>query len=89
MANEPEVRSILKENGLPIPDDTWFLPGKHNTTTDRVEFYDLEELPESHKEDLQALNKDLEQAGAEQALERCHRIPGAPADISSEQALLM
>ncbi|QPJ62457.1 MAG: DUF2309 domain-containing protein [Candidatus Nitronauta litoralis] len=86
MANEPEVRSILKENGLPIPDDTWFLPGKHNTTTDRVEFYDLEELPESHKEDLQALNKDLEQAGAEQALERCHRIPGAPADISSEQA---
>jgi uncharacterized protein YbcC (UPF0753/DUF2309 family) len=86
MANEPEVRRILKENGLPIPDDTWFLPGKHNTTTDRVEFYDLEEFPDSHKEDLQALNKDLEKAGAKQALERCHRIPGAPAEISPEQA---
>ena len=86
MANEPEVRHILKDNGLPIPDDTWFLPGKHNTTTDRVEFYDLEELPDSHKEDLQALNKDLEEAGAKQALERCHRIPSTPTEISPEQA---
>ncbi len=86
MANEPEVRRILKENGLPIPDDTWFLPGKHNTTTDRVTFYDLEELPDSHKEDLRALNRDLEKAGAKQALERCHRIPRAPAEISPEQA---
>ena len=86
MANEPEVRRILKEIGLPIPDDTWFLPGKHNTTTDRVEFYDLEELPDSHKEDLQALNKNLEEAGAKQALERCHRIPSAPTEISPEQA---
>ena len=86
MANEPEVRRILKEKGLLIPDDTWFLPGKHNTTTDRVEFYDLEELPASHKEDLQRLNKDIEQAGAKQALERCHRIPSAPTEISPEQA---
>lgn len=86
MANEPEVRRILKENGLPIPDDTWFLPGKHNTTTDRVYFYDLEELPDSHKEDYQSLIKGLEAAGARQALERCHRIPGAPTDISPEQA---
>ncbi len=86
MANEPEVRRILKEIGLPIPDDTWFLPGKHNTTTDRVEFYDLEELPDSHKEDFQALKKNLEEAGAKQALERCHRIPSAPTEISPEQA---
>jgi len=86
MANEPEVRRILKENGLPIPNDTWFLPGKHNTTTDRVEFYDLEELPDSHKEDLQALNKSLEEAGAKQALERCQRIPNAPTELSPEQA---
>ena len=86
MANEPEVRRILKENGLLIPDDTWFLPGKHNTTTDRVEFYDLEELPETHKDDLVALNKDLEEAGSNQALERCHRIPNAPTEISPGQA---
>lgn len=86
MANEPEVRRILREKGLAIPEDTWFLPGKHNTTTDRVDFYDLEELPESHKEDLQALNRDLEKAGTNQALERCRRIPSAPTAISPEEA---
>ena len=86
MANEPEVRRILKKKGLSVPDDTWFLAGKHNTTTDRVEFYDLEELPDSHKIDLQELNKGLEEAGAKQALERCHRIPNAPTEISPEQA---
>ena len=86
MANDPQVRRILKDRGLLIPDDTCFLPGKHNTTTDRVEFYDLEELPDTHREDLRVLNKDLEQAGASQALERCHRIPRAPTEISPEQA---
>ncbi len=86
MANVHEVRRILKEKGLSIPEDTWFLPGKHNTTTDRVEFYDLEELPVSHKEDLQALSKDLEEAGAKQALERCLRIPGTPTEISPGRA---
>ena len=86
MANDPEVRRILKEKGLIIPDDTWFLAGKHDTTTDRVTFYDVEELPQSHQEDLAELHKDLEEAGAHQALERCHRIPSAPTEISSEQA---
>lgn len=86
MANDPEVRQILKDTGLPIPDDTWFLPGKHNTTTDRVTFYDLEEFPKSHEEDLAVLNKDLEEAGANQALERCRRIPSAPTEISPEKA---
>ena len=86
MANQPEVRRILKENGLAVPDDTWFLPGRHNTTTDRVDFYDLEDLPDSHQEDLQALNRDLLKAGANQALERCHRLPGTPANISPEEA---
>lgn len=86
MANDPLVRRILREKGLLIPDDTWFLPGKHNTTTDRVEFYDLEELPDSHRDDLRALKRDLEKAGAAQALERCRRIPKAPANLSPKQA---
>ncbi len=88
MANEPEVRQILKEKGLTIPDDTWFLPGKHTTTTDRVTFYDIEELPESHAEDVRMLSRDLDQAGARQALERCHHLPGAPTAISPERAFV-
>jgi uncharacterized protein len=86
LANHQDVRRILKEKGLNIPDDTWFLPAKHNTTTDRVTFYDREDLPSSHVKDLQQLMNDLEKAGAQQALERCRRIPRAPAVISSEKA---
>jgi len=86
MANDPDVRRTLKEKGLNIPDDTWFLPAKHNTTTDRVTFYDGEDLPKSHAEALQQLMVDLEKAGAHQALERCRRIPRAPTAISPEKA---
>ena len=32
------------------------------------------------------LKSDLEEAGANQALERCHRIPNAPREIAPEQA---
>ncbi len=86
MANQPQVRGLLKENGLNIRDDTWFLPAKHNTTTDRVTFYDLEDLPSSYREDVQQLMADLEKAGAQQALERCQRIPRTPTAISPEKA---
>jgi len=44
MANNPKVRSILRERfGIDIPEDTVFLPGLHNTTTDDVHIYDTEE----------------------------------------------
>ena len=86
MANNPEVRQILKDHGLVIPEDTWFLPAKHNTTTDRVTFYDLVDVPATHLEDLALLVRDLEQAGTHQALERCQRIPGAPTAVSPNEA---
>ncbi len=87
MGNNPAVRDRLRVRGLDIPDDTWFLAGKHNTTTDQVTFYDLETLPAGVAEDVQTLVRDVRRAGAAQALERCRRIPGAPAGISPERAL--
>ena len=47
----------------------------------------MEELPESHKADLKALNRDLEEAGARQALERCHHIPNAPTDVITSYSI--
>jgi uncharacterized protein YbcC (UPF0753/DUF2309 family) len=86
MGNQPHVRRALKEHGLDIPDDTWFLAAKHNTATDRVSFYDVQDVPASHADDLRRLTEDLEEAGRHQALERCHRIPLAPTDISPQAA---
>ncbi len=86
MGNRRHVRRALKEHGLDIPDDTWFLAAKHNTATDRVSFYDVQDVPTSHADDLRRLTEDLEEAGRHQALERCHRIPQAPTDISPQSA---
>ena len=86
MANHPDIRSTLRRNGLVIPEDTWFLAGKHDTTTDRVEFYDVVDLPSNHAEDLRALSRDLDEAGARQTLERCGRLPRAPKRMSPKRA---
>jgi uncharacterized protein YbcC (UPF0753/DUF2309 family) len=86
MGNNPEVRRLLKERGLAIPDDTWFLGGKHITTTDRVALYDIEDVPATHRDDLRVMINDLEKAGAHQALERCRRIPRSPRGLSPDGA---
>jgi uncharacterized protein YbcC (UPF0753/DUF2309 family) len=86
MANRPEVRRKIEEDGLVIPADTWFLAGKHDTTADRVAFYDLEDMPASHADDFRQMTRDLEDAGAIQTAERCARLPGAPKGMSPKAA---
>ena len=86
MGNNPEVRAELTNRGLDIPADTWFLPGKHNTNSDRVDLYDLVDVPASHQDHLTALRQGFEEGGAQQALERCGRIPGTPRGMTARQA---
>jgi hypothetical protein len=86
MGNNPEMRQLLSDRGLAIPEDTWFLAAKHVTTTDRVLFYDLTDVPNSHEEDLKAMCADLERAGTHQARERCGYLPRSPKGLTPEQA---
>jgi uncharacterized protein YbcC (UPF0753/DUF2309 family) len=74
MGNSPAVREELAKRGLDIPEDTWFLPGKHNTNSDRVDLYDLIDVPDSHREDLQTLREGF------------GRIPGTPRNMTPKQA---
>ena len=48
MANKKEVRRKLREQGLDINDDAWFVGAHHNTTTDELELYDLDHVPSTH-----------------------------------------
>ena len=75
MANRPLVREQLARNGIAIPQDTYFIAGQHNTTTDDVELFDLEDLPPTHRKDLLQLVEDLEIAGKHASQERCSRFP--------------
>ena len=86
MANNPLVRDELQQRGLQIPQDTWFLPAKHDTTSDKVAFYDVIDIPESHRDDFEKLNEICIKGGEQQALERCKKIPGAPKNMTGKEA---
>ena len=87
MANDPAVREAIRQSGLSIPDDTWFVAAKHETTADRVTFYDVGDLPESHAEDLRRLDRDLAEAGGRQVAARIGRLPGAPMGLAPLRAV--
>jgi uncharacterized protein YbcC (UPF0753/DUF2309 family) len=86
MANRPTVREQLAKNGIIIPQDTYFIAGQHNTTTDDVELFDLEDLPPTHRKDLLQLVRDLERAGALTVQERCARFPEIGISPSASKA---
>ncbi|WP_442429795.1 DUF2309 domain-containing protein [Nitrospina sp. 32_T5] len=87
MANKPQVRQMLAEKGLVIPPDTHFLPGQHDTTTDAVKLFDLEDVPATHRKDLLRLQKDLRQAGENNSRERLGRFPDEPKRKGEYRAL--
>ncbi|MXR40656.1 DUF2309 family protein [Halobaculum sp. WSA2] len=73
VCNDAEVKTQLRERGFDVPDDTVFLAGQHNTTTDEVELY-ATDVPESHADDLDQLRSDLESARENAAAERAETM---------------
>ena len=72
--NHPEVRKILVERGIVIPNETQFLPGLHDTTRDEIIFYQEDTLSESNK-NLHQQNVILfEEALLNNAKERSRRF---------------
>ncbi|MEY4954798.1 MAG: hypothetical protein RI981_883 [Bacteroidota bacterium] len=49
MANKPEVRVILTERGIQIPETTMFVGGLHDTTRDEIVFYDDQITSQEYK----------------------------------------
>ncbi|RDI70913.1 DUF2309 domain-containing protein [Halopelagius longus] len=73
ICNDTEVKTALRERGFDIPDDTVFLAGEHNTTTDEIELYDGD-VPESHAGELDQLRADLTVARENAAAERAESM---------------
>lgn len=86
MANRPAVRQRLREQGVNIPEDAWFVPALHNTTTDEVEMYDLELLPSSHPVYLDRLYNGLTSARRLCAQERIPELEFLDQSPSSFEA---
>ncbi|SPP64339.1 DUF2309 domain-containing protein [Nitrospira lenta] len=76
IANRPQVRDLLAARGFAIPSDTHFVAARHDTTTDRLDVGDLEDIPSTHRKELAQVLEDIAMAGAEAALERYGRLSG-------------
>ncbi|QDV51884.1 DUF2309 domain-containing protein [Gimesia fumaroli] len=87
MANDPRVRRILSDQSLVIPDDTSFVGCYHNTCDDSITWYDLDRLPLSQRALFESAEKDLNEARAHSAHERCRRFESAELQLSVTDAL--
>jgi hypothetical protein len=71
---------------LAVPDDTWFVGGMHNTSSEAVTFADLDRLPESHRAEFAAVQALVEEACDRDAHERARRFESAPLTASFRAA---
>jgi uncharacterized protein YbcC (UPF0753/DUF2309 family) len=78
MANRPEVRSLLKESGIEIPDTTHFLGGYHDTSSDSITYFDSDSIPTGLTDLFEELRFLVDEARRRNARERCRRFPLAP-----------
>ncbi len=87
LLNDRAVREQLLAKGVRVPENTHFLAGLHNTTTDEVLLYDLDALPPSHVPDLEWIRERLAAAGARARRERAPAL-GLAALLDRPDALL-
>lgn len=73
LLNEAKVRDGLAASGIVIPEDTLFVGGLHDTTTDAVTLYTDDHPSPQHAADLAQAQAHLAQAGRLAGLERAQR----------------
>jgi hypothetical protein len=74
LLNQEDVRNELSERGISIPDDTIFIGGLHNTTTDEVSLFDQDAGDIADPKLIPQLQDSLNQAGILCAIERSARL---------------
>ncbi len=72
--NDPDVRAGLAERGLIVADDTVFVAALHDTTTDEVRLFDVDNVPASHTADLAQAEQWLRRASVLARAERAHKL---------------
>lgn len=78
LLNRIDVRVALAKREIQIPGETWFMAGVHDTTTDSFRFFDAEDWPLTHEQDIRKFTKEIGEAGLLSASERLRTLPGDP-----------
>ena len=87
LANRPQTREHLRQAGIQIPEDSWFLGAEHNTCNEDITWYDLDALPAARRPEFQRLQTSLREALHRHAQERCRKFVSAPLHATPAQAL--
>jgi uncharacterized protein YbcC (UPF0753/DUF2309 family) len=85
LLNDPVARSGLASRGVDLAEDTLFVAGLHDTTTDAITIYD-DGLPPDRLADLNTVRDWLDRAGRIARAERAARLPGARAETVTARA---
>ncbi len=72
--NDADVRLELAKSGISIPETTFFIACKHDTTTDEVSMFNLENIPVSHNKDIKQLEQSFSKAAISSRSERGKRM---------------
>lgn len=83
MANHPEVRKKLTQRGIQIPDSTHVIGALHDTSSDKIMFYDIASLDEEHVRMHEQYVFRFEEALDYNARERSRRF----ASIATDQPI--
>ncbi len=70
LLNNSPVREGLLARGIELPAEIYFLAGLHNTTTDEIDFFDVDLVPSTHSQDLDELRKATKAAADQTRRER-------------------
>ena len=82
LLNQSEIRDLLAERGITIPNETRFVAGLHNTTTDSLTFFDRTEFTPTQQSQLDEL---IETSSSATRLTRKERIPTLPgSDLAND-----
>lgn len=86
MANRHEVRQLLNQQGIAIPDDTWFIGAEHDTCDEHLVWYETYAIPDTLQTAFKNLQATLYEAATHSAHERCRKLASAPRNPSLKKA---
>ena len=86
LLNAGDVRSGLRAQGISIPEDTVFLAGLHDTTTDDISLFAEDVDLSNHQTDLEQLRDWLVAASRLARAERAARMPRGSATTASRRS---
>ena len=85
MANKKEVRDLLNQRGVIIPESTQFLGGLHDTSRDDIQFFDVENLSETNQQKHKINESIFEKALDLNAKERSRRLVSIDTHLSAKE----